>query len=235
METRQTPPPAPMQEGGGMPKFPQKKSKKKLWLWIAIGFVAIFIILPAIFSDSADEKAADKNKAEEKEQVAEKSKPTGDPEKAKSMANLFTEDKDEFQKLSWIKPKSKPRYRSQTGVYTYFAMQDSVPQNFRMVIQYGADDWLFIKSYTFLIDGKTYDFIPDEVKRDNDSRIWEWSDTYVADSPELIVILAKIKESKGDVKIRFNGDTYHRDYTLTKNDINSLIQPLEYYEALGGE
>lgn len=118
-------------------------------------------------------------------------------------------------------------------VHISLSIQKVKPENLRFLIQYYADDWLFIDSYTFLIDGNAYTFSNPDVERDNNSMIWEWSDTGVAQSGEVVQILYAIKNAK-EVKIRFNGRQYHKDKVLTQKDIKAIQQPIEYFEALGG-
>ena len=216
-----------------MPPMPPKKKKKKTWLWILLAIFVGIPVISAIVSPSDDKaKSIDKGESEKVEQDSVKSQK--DPAKAKELKSKFTEKTDEFEGLTWIEPKSKPKYVNNTGIYSYFAIKDSVPQNMRLVIQYGADDWLFIRSYTFLIDGKTYEFSNPKIETDNNSTIWEWSDTNVYADAELNEIYARLINAK-EAKIRFNGRQYNSDYTIPQSTLKSLRETRDYYLALGGE
>lgn len=152
---------------------------------------------------------------------------------------FFTEKKDEFSDITWIKPKSAPKYRSMNGTYCYFAKKGEKVENFRFVFQYYADDWLFIKNMIFNIDGENITIIPD---MDTDcgygGKIWEWCDeAVVGGNSEYSVneeFIAKIANAKS-VKVKMNGSQYYDTRTLTAEQIKSIRDTYEYYKALGGK
>lgn len=224
-----TPPPI----GGETPKK-KKGGCLKIGL-IVMGVFFLMGIISAIFGDDKTETESAKADVESvEEEQSEESMPTIDSVMIAKLKHNFNEESDEFKGVTWIKPKSAPKYIDQNGIYTYFSVKDGVPENFRFVIQYAADEWLFIRNYTFLIDGKVYKFSSPEMKTDNNSRIWEWSDTKVENDPELLIILGAMLNAS-EVKIRFNGRHYHKDKTLSQKDIKSVVEPFEYYKALGGK
>lgn len=58
---------------------------------------------------------------------------------AETIARLkskFTEKKDEFNDVVWIKPNNAPRYTDRNGVYCYFAIKNGIAYNFRFRYQY---------------------------------------------------------------------------------------------------
>lgn len=150
------------------------------------------------------------------------------------MKRNYTFTKDEFSNnnIMWVKPKAKPKYRNQNGVYCYFCMVDTVPGNFRFVLQYAADDWLFLKDCIFNIDGENWTYQPLKVENDHDSSIWEWFDDAV--DVNISMFLYKIGQAK-QVKVKLNGQKYYDTYTLQKKEIDAIRKTLEYYEALGGK
>lgn len=143
---------------------------------------------------------------------------------------FFTEKKDEFSDITWIEPKSAPKYRSMNGTYCYFAKKGEKVENFRFVFQYYADDWLFIESMIFNIDGENITISP---SMDTDcgygGKIWEWCDTQI--SLEFIEKLANAKS----VKVKMNGSHYYGTRTLTTAQIQSIKNTYDYFKALGGE
>ena len=143
---------------------------------------------------------------------------------------FFTEKKDEFSDITWIEPKSAPKYRSMNGTYCYFAKKGEKVENFRFVFQYYADDWLFIESMIFNIDGENITISP---SMDTDcgygGKIWEWCDTQI--SLEFIEKLANAKS----VKVKMNGSHYYDTRTLTTAQIQSIKNTYDYFKALGGE
>ena len=77
-----------------------------------------------------------------------------------------------------------------------------------------SDDWLYIKSYQFLIDGNNSSIFKNRFKRDHTSRVWEWCDIKVGQ--EQYKILKEIASSQTAI-IRFTGknSVYFHDVTLS--------------------
>ncbi len=151
-----------------------------------------------------------------------------DSSKIKKLKQFFDFKSDEFSedKTTWTTPKSAPRYRNRNGTYCYFS-----PDNLRFVFQYHKDDWLFFSKCTFLIDGETFEYTPNEVKRDNDeSGITEWFDEGVDDTnKDIIEAFAKAKTAK----VKLIGDNYVDIIMISKNELLGFKRTLEYYKALG--
>ena len=157
----------------------------------------------------------------------------------KNMVSNFIIKGDEFSTNKWVLPKSKPKYRNQNGVYTYFELNGNKAENFRFVFQYYADDWLFIKKMTFNIDDELFTIVPD---MDTDcgygGKIWEWCDESVTnDSTEYSVnenFIKKLANAKS-VKVKLSGRQYYDTKTLTETQIKSIKQVYNQYVLLGGE
>lgn len=166
---------------------------------------------------------------------AEKQNPI-DSSEVKRLSPLFNFKKDEFDPrgVTWIKPKSAPAYTNMNGIYCYFMMDDNGVSNFRLKIQYHSDDWLFIRKYQFSIDGKAYEFTPNDVERDNGNggRIWEWCDESIryGDDIEMLKALSIAKKAK----IKFIGNQYHNIRTITQKEIKSIKNTIDLYIAMGG-
>lgn len=170
-----------------------------------------------------------------KVEAAEKEKKNADT--IKKYKNLFTEKFDEYRDVTWVQPKNMPKYLNRNGVYAYFALQDNKPTNFRFVFQYFDDDWLFIESMIFNIDGENITISP-KMERDHGSGdIWEWCDAQVLSSGYsddiLESFIKKIAYAK-TVKIRLNGSQYYDTRTMTAKQIETIKAAYEYYLALGG-
>lgn len=153
--------------------------------------------------------------------------------KIKELTPLFSFKKDEFDPrgLTWIVPKSAPKYTNQNGIYCYFQKDVDGVSNFRIRIQYYAEDWLFIRKYQFSIDGEAYEFIPNNVETDHDSNVWEWCDEKLTISN--IEIVKALSTSK-NAKIKFVGRQYHDIRTITKREIEGIKDALDLYVAMGG-
>lgn len=156
--------------------------------------------------------------------------------KVKELIPFFNFKEDEFDPdgKTWIKPKSSPKYIDVNHTYCYFMKRNNVVSNFRLKIQYYAEDWLFINKYQFSIDGKAYELIPENPERDHGSgNIWEWSDERIntISEVELIRALAGAKSAK----IKYIGSQYHNIRTIPEKQLLNIKRTLELYEAMGGE
>jgi len=152
----------------------------------------------------------------------------------KELKKKFRIRKDEFDEnnLVWYEPKSSPNYRNANGFYCYFGTKNGVPNGLRIVHQYYSDDWLFIRQYKFSIDGKAYSYTPSDMRTDNDSGIWEWSDEVVdSEIKEILTALINCKSAK----IKLEGRQYYDTKTITANQIKSIKETIELYKLIGGE
>jgi len=130
----------------------------------------------------------------------------------------------------WIIPKSKPKYIDNNHVYSYFQTdKDNNASNLRLVVQYSADDWLFIKRIQFLIDGNLFEVSAYDVKTDhNGGRIWEWTDVTMESELKIALEFAK------SVKIKLTGQNYARERVLSKKEITALNETISLYYAMKG-
>ena len=174
------------------------------------------------------QKIADKHRAEKKASLVR------DSTVIKKMKPYFNIKKDEFDPKApvWYIPKNAPQYIDMNGIYCYFETEDDIPKNFRLKIQYYADDWLFIKKVQFSIDGNPYEHIPYNTERDHDGGyIWEWCDNQVKGSDiEIINALANAKEAK----MKLIGNQYYKIQHITQQQLLDIKRSVELYEALGG-
>lgn len=142
---------------------------------------------------------------------------------------------DDMNDITWYYDKTSPQYTNYNGFYAYIGKKEGSNPWLRLVIQYAADDWLFIEKYIIKVDGQTYNITEDsygEIKTDNGSGgIWEWLDRKVGFSEyQIIKAVANGKE----VKIRFNGKDYYKDKSITEQQKTALRNVLDAYEAIGG-
>jgi hypothetical protein len=160
---------------------------------------------------------------------------TVDSSRIKDLSKYFSKKKDEFKtpETFWIEPKTTTQYRNRNSLHCYFATVDGVPDNFRFVFQYFADDWLFIRNLKFNIDGDVFEYSPIKMERDNgDGNIWEWFDDPILTTKDLELVERLSKAKK--VKIRLNGDQYYKDKTISAEQLQSIARTIEYYKAMGG-
>lgn len=145
---------------------------------------------------------------------------------------------DDMNGITWYYDKSSPKYvNSRTNLSAYIGKRGDQAPFLRLKIQYVADNWLFINKYIINVDGMIYEISEKsygEIKTDsgNGGKIWEWLDR-LAENKELEIIKA-ISNGK-IVKVRFSGNQYHKDVTLSSKDKLALKNVLNAFEALGGK
>lgn len=166
--------------------------------------------------------------------IAEDIKPVSkiDSAKIKELKSFFNYKTDEFTNETWVSPKSAPKYRNRNAVYCCFISKNNNAENFRIQFQYTNEDWLFIEKCQFLIDGKTFEYTPKEVKRDNgEGGIWEWFDEGINyGNIDLIEALASAKKAK----VKIIGSQYHDVKTISSKDLDNINKSLSLYKAMGG-
>lgn len=158
-----------------------------------------------------------------------------DSVKIKQLYQLFDIQKDEYstEGIQWVKPKSAPKYVNINSIHCYFSIKNNQAYNFRICIQYQSEDWLFIKTVKFSVDGIAYEYSPTEIKRDNAAgRIWEWSDEEVNSKYTISIVEAISKASMA--KIKLIGNKYYDERKITTKELTSIKNTFQYYKALGG-
>jgi hypothetical protein len=180
------------------------------------------------------QESVDKSKADDAKQFQTTAKI--DSTKVKDLTKYFRQKKDEFSNENkiWYEPKSAPQYTNRNGLYCYFQTENGMPSNLRMRFQYYAEDWLFFSRIQFAIDGKAYEYIPDDTETDSGDggKIWEWCDQSLSQADkELIYALANAKSAK----MKIIGRQYHDQKTVSQEQIKSIKQTLDLYNALGGQ
>lgn len=133
---------------------------------------------------------------------------------------------DAFQDITWYKSPTSTKYRNANAFYLYFGVSNGSPAGLRLVIQYYADDWLFINSAKVNVDGVIYSVESSEWERDNDSDIWEWIDVPLSDRSLIQAII----KSKSAV-IRFEGNQYYDTRTISPTQKRALRDVLDAYDS----
>ena len=145
---------------------------------------------------------------------------------------FLTSTKDDVREIEFFQDKSSPSNLDRTAFYLYLAGSGSSYLS-RLKIQYTASDWLFVKSYRLNIDGTQYVLTPDGVETDigYGGTIYEWSDELLNDNSYDII--KAIISSKSAV-IRFEGQKFYDDHTITQKEKDALRHVLEYHRAVTG-
>lgn len=100
----------------------------------------------------------------------------------------------------------------------------------RLIYNYTGDDWVFFKSIIFAIDGEQHhrSFNYFDIVHDNEGGdVWEYIDVEVEDSD--IDLLKKIASSNETI-VRFQGDDYSHDFTISESDKQAIRDVIMVYE-----
>jgi hypothetical protein len=167
---------------------------------------------------------------------AEQPKPNTPAALAKTVKGLVGVH-DAMRDITWYKNSASPKYDNTNTFYLYFGIaDDQVLTPLRLKITYASDTWLFVKSVWGKADGKKI-AIPQVSaplsgwERDNGSgKIWEWSDAPIEDAQD-VASLRQIALSK-EVTLRFEGQQYYSDRTLSGAQLQAFRDMISAYEVV---
>lgn len=140
--------------------------------------------------------------------------------------------RDKFNGITFYEDRSTPYYANYSAFYLYIGKSEGGEPYLRFRARYSDDDWLFVSSASVNIDGDVSDlgFSSSDWERDNGSGdIWEWAD--VVPSDYQLGLIKDIISSRSSV-IRYFGDKYRDDRTVTAAQKRGLQNVLNAYEAL---
>lgn len=159
---------------------------------------------------------------------------------AEKLLNTMAVEEDFVRGMSFYYPSAFPRgpeywYADvRSFVLPYLGKQgDDVW--LRLVCNYTSGDWVFFEKITYAVDDERYydTFSYYDVTRDNEGGdVWEYVDLDVGASE--LEMLNAIADSERTI-VRFEGDDYYRDVTISQSDKDAIRQVLTVYEALGGK
>lgn len=141
---------------------------------------------------------------------------------------------DDIKKITWYYDKSTPESNNTNNIHLYIGKEEGKKPFMRFVIRYSSSDWLFIENYNIKADSAVFTISTSfgDVERDNSyGSIWEWYDTVVDN--KILLIVNSIIDAK-NVKIRYNGQKYYNEKTVTQKEKTALKNILDAYIALGG-
>lgn len=191
------------------------------------GVICLADLLTDYYGDCAESSAA----AGKREAAAAALQAAGEA----ALQNLTTEY-DKVQQLTWYQHKNQPQYTDTCCyIYPYIGQMDSGETWLRVALNYtdAATDagWIFFNNVIFSIDGEntTRTFSRSEIVRDNDTEVWEIAD--YAPSAEDIQVLKAIASSTETI-IRFQGDEYYADHTVTDREKAAITDVLTAYDFL---
>lgn len=158
-------------------------------------------------------------------------------QQANSLLSTMRVETDAVRGISFYYPQAFPYYTDYWGAdVRCFALpylgRSGEDVWLRLVCDYTADDWIFFKQITFAVDDeryyKTFNYF--DVVRDNAyGDVWEYVDIEVGSSEEEL--LWAIANSTQTI-VRFEGDDYYYDFTVSANDKQAIRDMLTVYDAL---
>ena len=158
-------------------------------------------------------------------------------QQANSLLSTMRVETDAVRGISFYYPQAFPYYTDYWGAdVRCFALpylgRSGEDVWLRLVCDYTADDWIFFKQITFVVDDeryyKTFNYF--DVVRDNAyGDVWEYVDIEVGSSEEEL--LWAIANSTQTI-VRFEGDDYYYDFTVSANDKQAIRDMLTVYDAL---
>ena len=165
-------------------------------------------------------------------QEAERAKEEQEKRRIASAVQKMSKNTDKIEGIDWYRDRSSPKYNNANAFYLYIGKRGAGAPWLRLRIQYHANDWLFINSFTVVADGQRFDRSAVNFERDNNNMIWEWYDENLSSS-DLQMIRAVIASK--EAVIRFNGRQYRKDVNITTAQKAALQNVLDAYTALGGK
>lgn len=181
----------------------------------------------SVINKHSEEKAPER--AKQKEQLMAERE-----QEQQKMFSQFRSEHDQVLQVTWYYPSSAPKYINTNSCFIYMGKDDGDYPYYRLrwIMSYAGNDWIFFDNIIINIDGtnyyKTFDYF--EVNRDNNyGGVWEYVDIFV--TSEDIEILNAIANSEQTI-IRFQGDTYYYDKTVTQTEKDGIQSILNVYNAV---
>lgn len=191
------------------------------------GVVSLADLILNYYSDSAEISTI----TEKKEAAAAAITAAGE-----AALNQLKTTYDKIQRLTWYEHKNQPKYVDTTCfIYPYIGRTDDGYTWLRVKLNYtdAKTDagWIFFDHVIFSVDGEntTKYFNRSDIIRDNDTEVWETAD-FEPDASEVL-LLRSIANSEETI-IRFEGDEYYVDHTVTEKEKTAISDVLTAYNFL---
>lgn len=201
-------------------------------------------------TEEEKKQAEREKKAEEKRKAAARKKRAAEKEKKQATQlalaqkilnnlNALPKEKDAMEDRTYYFNTYLKNYTNVYQVYPYLLSSQTLPTaselvedpntlSLAMFIRYSyvGDEWLFVESLNIKTPDKKYDHYGmsfSDWERDNEAGdVWEWYNEYVSVEDDL----SKYEDmaSASSVLIRFNGEQYYDDHSLSANELAALKQ-----------
>lgn len=153
--------------------------------------------------------------------------------RAAEILSGFTVEEDNVRGVNFYYPSVFPEYIDIRSYMLPYLGQDGDRYWLRMIANYTGDDWVFFESLLISVDGELYSRSLDyfDITRDNGGGVvWEYID--VDASNDYYTDLLWAIASSDETIVRFQGDSYYYDLTISDEDKAAIRQVLTAYDAL---
>ncbi|QOR34973.1 hypothetical protein IMX26_16160 [Clostridium sp. 'deep sea'] len=135
---------------------------------------------------------------------------------------------DEMSNITWHYAKNTSKTIDYFTFYTYVGERDS-KYWLCLTTGFSISDWVFFNKIDVKADEErftiTFDYFEDKVEEVSLSGVQEW----ISITDPCYDNLKKIANAK-EVKFRFSGDDYYKDFKLSSSQQKKLNQVLDYYK-----
>ncbi|MBE7063218.1 MAG: hypothetical protein E7390_05470 [Ruminococcaceae bacterium] len=153
-------------------------------------------------------------------------------EKAQAILATMRLNEDAVRGMNFYYPTQMPYYSDvRSFVLPYIGQSDSKTW-LCMQCHYTGDDWVFFENITFAVDDERFykSFNYFDLIRDNEGwKVWEIANFEA--TAEDISILRAIADSTQTI-VRFQGDDYNFDFTVSESDKQAIRDVLTAYDIL---
>lgn len=143
----------------------------------------------------------------------------------------FRSEIDEVEGIKWIYDKATPKTWDSNVFYVYLGQKDENVWA-RLIAGFVKEEWVFFREIIINVDGERYsiDFKSRDKKKDvvRGNVIFEFIDI---PAKSYVDMLKHISTSKKTI-IRYQGDTYRYDVTISQKQKGALKRILRYYELI---
>lgn len=152
---------------------------------------------------------------------------------AQALLSKMTLEEDKVRGLKFYTHKAEPYYADTRCFVLPYIGQEKSRSWLCAKYHYTNDDWVFFESITFAVDDERYYkfFSYGESVRDNDGgEVWEYVNTANVTESDIEMFWAIANST--ETIVRFQGDEYHYDFTVSAKDKQAIRDVLTAYEAL---
>lgn len=156
-------------------------------------------------------------------------------QKAEKLLSGFTVEDDPVDKVKFYIPKARPAYvNTRSYALPYIGVNENNQVWLVSQFDYTGSDWVFFEKIIFSIDGvnteKSYNVYKDIVRDNAYGTVWEY--VMVVDEDGQYKDLFWAIANSTETIIRFDGDHYWEDFTVSQSDKDAIRDTLTAYDAM---